>query len=75
MAVLQVLDNTAASHNYRTKNVMGHEGRTSDADVDEWYKGSIFNEGEESIVVEDDPIAESTVATNADAPSAFLESR
>lgn len=71
MAVLQVLDNTAASHNYRTKNVMGHEGRTSDADVDEWYKGSIFNESDEPAVVEDDPIAESTLATNADAPSGF----
>lgn len=48
MAILQVLDNNAATHNYRTKSVMGHEGRTSDEDVDKWYSKSIFNaEGEE----------------------------
>lgn len=47
MAILQVLDNNAATHNYRTKSVMGHEGRTSDEDVDKWYSKSIFNaEGE-----------------------------
>lgn len=43
MAILQVLDNEAATHNYRTKSVMGHEGRTSDDDVDKWYSKSIFN--------------------------------
>ena len=49
MAILQVLDNNAATHNYRTKSVMGHEGRTSDADVDQWYSKSIFDaEGEEA---------------------------
>ena len=49
MAILQVLDNNAATHNYRTKSVMGHEGRTSDEDVDKWYSKSIFNaEGEEA---------------------------
>ena len=48
MAILQVLDNDAATHNYRTKSVMGHENRTSDDDVDKWYSKSIFNaEGED----------------------------
>ena len=42
MAVLQVLDQEASGHNYRTKGVMGHEGRTEDADVDKWYTKSIF---------------------------------
>ena len=47
MAILQVLDNDAATHNYRTKGVMGHENRTSDEDVDKWYSKSIFNAEEE----------------------------
>lgn len=49
MAVLQVLDQEASGHNYRTKGVMGHEGRTEDADVDDWYAKSIF----ESATAED----------------------
>lgn len=42
MATLQVLDNTDTSHNYRNKNVIGHGGRTSDSDVNKYYKESIF---------------------------------
>ena len=53
MAILQVLDNDAATHNYRTKSVMGHENRTSDNDVDQWYKNSIFN-AEDAAEGEDD---------------------
>lgn len=42
MAVLQVLDAEGEAHNYRTKDIIGHQNRTSDADVDEWYTKSIF---------------------------------
>lgn len=76
MAVLQVLDNTAASHNYRTKGVIGHEGRTSDADVDQWYKASIFDGADEQNFNEGEDetkgnTAETNVATNADVPGGW----
>ena len=78
MAVLQVLDNNAATHNYRTKSIMGHEGRTSDDDVDQWYSKSIFEGGEDQGFdegEEDDPTkgntAESNVATNTDVPGGW----
>lgn len=45
MAVLQIVDNTDTTHNYKNKEVMGHDGRTSDSDVDQWYTKSIFAEG------------------------------
>lgn len=43
MAVLQVVGNTDTTHNYKNKQVLGHENRTSDKDVDGWYEQSIFN--------------------------------
>lgn len=43
MAALQVVGNTDTTHNYKNKQVLGHENRTSDKDVDGWYKKSIFN--------------------------------
>lgn len=43
MAALQVVGNTDTTHNYKNKQVLGHENRTSDKDVDGWYKQSIFN--------------------------------
>ena len=61
MAVLQVLDQEASGHNYRTKGVMGHEGRTEDADVDKWYTKSIF----ENEAAEDDKQAGSVEAASA----------
>ena len=42
MAVLQVLDSEGEAHNYRTKDIIGHQGRTSDEDVDEYYTKSVF---------------------------------
>ena len=45
MAVLQIVDNTDTTHNYKNKDVMGHDDRTSDSDVDQWYSKSIFAEG------------------------------
>lgn len=47
MAVLQVVDNTDTTHNYKNKEVLGHEGRTTDSDVDKWYTKSIFDEAGE----------------------------
>ena len=43
MAALQVVGNTDTTHNYKNKQVLGHENRNSDKDVDGWYKQSIFN--------------------------------
>ena len=42
MATLQVVDKTDTTHNYKDKNVLGHEGRTKDSDVDSWYTKSVF---------------------------------
>ena len=42
MAALQIVDTEAAVHNYNTK-ILGHEGRTSDSDVDSYYKHSVFD--------------------------------
>lgn len=49
MAVLQVIDNTDTTHNYKTKTVMGHENRTSDSDINEWYSKSVFVGGGEDL--------------------------
>lgn len=44
MATLQILDNTDTSHNYKNKNVMGHENRGADSDTEKWYDKSIFSQ-------------------------------
>lgn len=44
MATLQVIDKTDTSHNYKNKDVLGHENRTKDSDVDSWYGHSVFTE-------------------------------
>lgn len=44
MAILQVIDNTDTSHNYKNKEVIGHEDRTKDSDVNTWYTKSVFTE-------------------------------
>ena len=46
MAILQVVDNTDTTHNYKNKEVLGHGNRTADSDVDKWYTKSIFDEVE-----------------------------
>jgi hypothetical protein len=43
MATLQVVDKTDTTHNYRNKDVLGHDGRTKDSDVDSWYSKSVFS--------------------------------
>lgn len=43
MAALQVVGNTDTSHNYKNQQVIGHKGRTSDKNVDGWYKKSVFD--------------------------------
>ena len=37
MAVLQIIGTDKKSHNYNDLSVEGHEGRTSDSDIDTWY--------------------------------------
>lgn len=44
MAVLQVIDSTDTTHNYKNKDVLGHEDRTKDSDVNDWYSKSIFTD-------------------------------
>ena len=44
-ALLQIIDTTAATaHDYSDKNILGHNNRTSDADVDGYYTKSVFSE-------------------------------
>lgn len=43
MAVLQVVDAEGASHNYETP-ILGHEGRTSDEEIDGYYENSVFGD-------------------------------
>jgi hypothetical protein len=42
MAALQVVGNTDTTHNYKNTQILGHQNRTSDKDVDEWYTKSVF---------------------------------
>lgn len=42
MAAMQIIGGSETSHNYKNKDIIGHEERTSDADVDKWYDKSIF---------------------------------
>ena len=42
MAVLQVIDKTDTTHNYKNTEVRGHENRTKDSDVEAWYTKSVF---------------------------------
>jgi hypothetical protein len=44
MALLQVIDHTSETHNYKDKNVLGHDGRQNDAEVASWYSKSVFDE-------------------------------
>lgn len=43
MATLQVVDQTDTTHNYKNKDILGHENRTADSDVDSWYSKSVFS--------------------------------
>lgn len=43
MATLQVVDQTDTTHNYKNKDILGHENRTADSDVDKWYSKSVFS--------------------------------
>lgn len=46
MALLQIVDATDTTHNYKNKNILGHGDRTADSDVDKWYSNSVFVQGE-----------------------------
>ena len=43
MAVLQVVDVEGETHNYNNDKILGHQGRTKDEDIDDYYKKSIFD--------------------------------
>lgn len=43
MAVLQIIDSTDTTHNYKDKGVLGHEDRKSDSETEKWYSQSVFN--------------------------------
>ena len=47
MATLQVVDKTDTTHNYKNKDVLGHDGRTKDSDVDSWYSKSTESAADE----------------------------
>lgn len=42
MALLQVIDTTDTTHNYKNKKVLGHAGRNNDSEVNDWYSHSVF---------------------------------
>ena len=44
MAVLQIIDKTDTTHNYKDESVMGHKGRKSDSEIKGWYSKSVFSE-------------------------------
>lgn len=46
MALLQVIDHTSETHNYKDKTVMGHGGRENDTEVNKWYSKSVFDEAD-----------------------------
>ena len=46
MALLQVIDHTSETHNYKDKTVMGHDGRKDDAEIAQWYSKSVFNQAD-----------------------------
>lgn len=58
MAVLQVIDSTDTTHNYRDKQIVGHTDdaygneRTKDSQVDSWYTKNVFSQ-EGSAVLSD----------------------
>lgn len=46
MALLQVIDHTSETHNYKDKTVMGHDGRKDDAEISGWYSKSVFDQAD-----------------------------
>ena len=44
MALLQIIEPQAESHNYTNKEVIGHGDRTSNDDVEKWYEASVFEQ-------------------------------
>ncbi len=44
MALLQVIDHTSETHNYKDKTVMGHDGRKDDDEISNWYTKSVFDQ-------------------------------
>jgi hypothetical protein len=44
LAEIQIIDSEGETHNYADKSVIGHAQRTSDAEVDDFYSGSVFSQ-------------------------------
>lgn len=44
MALLQIIEPQAESHNYTNKEVIGHGKRNSNDDVEKWYEASVFEQ-------------------------------
>ena len=44
MALLQIIEPQAESHNYTNKEVVGHGKRNSNDDVEKWYEASVFEQ-------------------------------
>lgn len=42
MALLQVINQNEVTHNYKEKSIMGHQERTNDTEVYDWYTKSVF---------------------------------
>lgn len=60
LAQLNVIDPDADVHNYSDKKIHGHEGRTSDVDVNTTWGGSIFESQVNSAAEGDEPSTPST---------------
>lgn len=46
MALLQVIDHTSETHNYKDKTVMGHDSRKDDTEIAQWYSKSVFDQAD-----------------------------
>lgn len=46
MALLQVIDHTSETHNYKDKTVMGHNNRKDDTEIAQWYSKSVFDQAD-----------------------------
>lgn len=44
MALLQIIEPQAESHNYTNKEVIGHGERNSNDEVEQWYEASVFEQ-------------------------------
>ena len=72
LAQLNVIDPDADVHNYSDKNIHGHEGRTSDTDINTTWGGSIFEAQVVSAAEGDEPSTPSTPSESETASTASV---